>query len=107
MITKSFKIVPKGTTLKTVRKKGTKATVKWKKQSAKMPSDRIDGYQIRYSTKSSMKNAKTVTVKGYEKTSKKIKKLKKNKKYYFQIRTYMKVGEETIYSKWSGKKSAK
>ena len=102
-----FRIVPKGTALKTVKKKGTKATLKWKKQSAKMPSDRIAGYQIRYSTKSSMKNAKTVTAKGYTKTSKKIKKLKKNKKYYFQIRTYMKVGEETIYSKWSKKKAVK
>ena len=39
-----------------------------------------DGYQIRYSLKKSMKGARTVTVKGYKVTSKKVRKLKSKKK---------------------------
>jgi hypothetical protein len=72
-----------------------------------MPSKRITGYQIRYSTSASMKNARMVKVKGYKKTSKKIKGLKKNTRYYFQIRTYMTVKDRSIYSEWSQKKSVK
>ena len=106
-ISSSFTIVPKGTALSTVKKNKTKATVKWKKQSAKMPSSRITGYQIRYSTKQNMKGAKTVSVNGYGKTSKTIKGLKKNQKYYFQIRTYATSKKGTIYSTWSKKKAVK
>ena len=72
-----------------------------------MPKKRITGYQIRYATKSSMKKAKTVKIKGYKKTSKKIKGLKKNRKYYIQIRTYMIMNKTTVYSKWSNKKKTK
>lgn len=106
-IYKQFDIIPKGTKISKAAKNKTKATVKWKKQASKMTSSRITGYQIRYSTKSSMKNAKKVTVKGYKKTSKQIKGLKKNKKYYFQIRTFIKTRKGTIYSKWSKKKAVK
>lgn len=102
-----FKIVPKGTKIAKAKKRGTSATVKWKRQSAKMSGKRVTGYQIRYSMKSSMKNAKSVKVKGYSKTTKKIKGLKKNKKYYFQVRTYMKGAKGVLYSKWSKKKLAK
>ena len=89
-----------------MKKSKKAATVRWKKQSAKMPSDRITGYQIRYSMKKSMKGAKTVTVNGYKKTSAKIRNLQKNKKYYFQIRTYIKTAKDNIYSGWSRKKTA-
>lgn len=102
-----FNIVPKGTSIKNISRGKTYATIKWKKQSDKMPTDRISGYQIRYSTKSSMADAKKVSVKGYGKTSKKIKGLKKNTKYYFQVRTYMKKNGKNIYSDWSPKKSVK
>ena len=104
---KAFVIAPKGTKIKSIKKGKKSVTLKWKKQKSKMPKKRIKGYQIRYATKSSMKKAKTVTVKGYKKTSKKIKGLKKNKKYYFQIRTYMTINKVKIHSKWSKKKKAK
>ena len=107
MINKCFTIVPKGTSISKVSKKGKTAVIKWKKQAGKMSSSRITGYQIRYSTKSSMKGAKTVKVKGYKKLSKKISGLKKNKKYYFQIRTYMNTEEKICYSSWSTRKAAK
>ena len=67
----------------------------------------ITGYQIRCSLKSSMAGAKTVTVKGYAKTSTKVKKLKAKKKYYVQIRTYKTVNGKNYYSNWSAKKTVK
>ncbi len=73
--------------------------LKWKKVSSQ-----ASGYQIRYSTKSSMSGAKTVTVKKYKTSSKTISRLKK-KKYYVQIRTYKTVGKEKYYSDWSARKS--
>ncbi|MBO5372950.1 MAG: glycosyl hydrolase 53 family protein [Lachnospiraceae bacterium] len=45
----------------------------------------VDGYEIRYALKSNMKKAKKVTSLS---TSKKIKKLKKGKTYYVQVRAY-------------------
>ncbi len=104
---RTFTIIPKGTSLSKLTAQKKAFTVKWKKQAAKMSKSRINGYQIRYSTKSSMAKAKSVKVKGYAKTSKKISKLKKKTKYYVQIRTYKTVSGKTYYSKWSAKKTVK
>lgn len=108
-ISKRFTILPKGTSISKIKRTKVKTTaaVTWKKQSSKMASTRITGYQIRYSTKKSMKGAKTVKVKGYSKASKKIKGFKNKKKYYFQIRTYMTLKKKTLYSAWSKKKALK
>ena len=106
--TKSFKINPKGTSLKTLKKAKKAFTATWTKQAAKMSTSRITGYQIMYATnKAFTKGKKTVTVKGYATTSKKIKKLKKKKTYYVKIRTYKKVGKITYYSAWSKVKTVK
>ena len=100
--TVSFVINPKGTSLSKVTKAKKAATVKWKKQSAKMSSSRITGYQILLATNSKFtKNKKTVTVKGYKNVSKKVKKLKGGKKYYVKVRTYKTVGGTKYYSTWS------
>ena len=94
--TASFKIVPAGTTLKTVTA-GTKAmTVKWAKQSKN-----TTGYQIQYSTKANFGGSKTVTVAKKAATSKKIAKLKSGKTYYVRVRTYKKLGKTNYYSAWS------
>lgn len=68
---------------------------------------KASGYEIRYSTKSSMKKAKTVTVKGNKNVSKTIKKLSAGKKYYVQVRSYKKVARGTYYSAWSAKKAVR
>ena len=97
-----FKINPKGTTLATSTAASKAITVKWKKQSAKMASTRISGYQIQVATNSKFtKNKKTVTVKGYSSTSKKVTKLKGKTKYYIRIRTYKTVSGTQYYSPWS------
>ena len=77
-------------------KKGFKAT--WKKKTC-------SGYQLRYSTKSSMSKAKTVSIKGAKATSKKITKLQAKKKYYVQVRTYKMSNGKKVYSAWSAKRS--
>ncbi len=106
-ITKTFKINPKGTSISKLSKSKKAFTVKWKKQSTKMASTRITGYQIRYSTSAKMTNAKIKTVIGYGKTSLKLSKLKAKKKYYVQVRTYKTVSGAKYYSSWSKVKSVK
>ena len=98
----TFIINPKGTSLNKVTavSKGFKAL--WTKQATQ-----TTGYQIRYSLKSSMANAKTVTVSKNASTSKKVTKLKAKKKYYVQVRTYKTVNGTKYFSKWSGKKAVK
>ena len=98
----TYKINPKGTSLKTPVKAKKAITVKWNKQSAKMATTRITGYQIKLATNSTFtKNVKTVKVKGYSKISRKVTKLKGGTKYYIKIRTYKTIGKTTCYSKWS------
>ena len=70
------------------------------------------GYQIKYSTNSSMSGAKTVnatTTKGYflNKATKKKVVFSKGKKYYFKVRAYKKASSSTYYGKWSSKASVK
>lgn len=79
----------KGTTIKRTIRIQNLAKITWKKV-------KCDKYEIRYSQKKNMKNAKKVNC-GKNKTSLVIKKLKKNRKYYVQIRT--KSGKK--YSAWS------
>ncbi|MBQ3292583.1 MAG: hypothetical protein IJH43_09535 [Mogibacterium sp.] len=88
--------------------KGKKSfTVKWNKMATPLAGLYIDGYQIQYSLKKNFSKAKTVTVYGYNKASKKISKLKKKKNYYVRIRTFAKMGGRTYYSAWSAKKKVK
>ncbi len=84
--------------ISSVKKKGKKFVVKWKKKTG------INGYQIQYSTNKKFKKkyTKTVKVSKAKLKTKTIKnKLKKKKKYYFRIRTYKKIGKYTAFSKWS------
>jgi hypothetical protein len=62
-------------------------------------------YIIRYKTGKS--KWKSVTVKGSNPKFKKITKLKKGKKYTFQIRSVKKVGNKTYKAKWSKARSVK
>ena len=104
----TYKIDPKGTSLKKPVAAKKAITVKWAKQSAKMATSRITGYQIQLATnKDFTKNKKTVTVKGYKKVSRKVTKLKGGKKYYVRICTYKTIEGKKFYSKWSTVKTVK
>ena len=83
------------TVIKKIARSKKSAKISWKKV-------KCDKYQIRYSTQKNMKKAMYITYKN-SKTSATIKGLKKNKKYYVQIRT--KAGKK--YSAWSKAKIIK
>ena len=106
MITAACKVTVspkmKGTEITKLKRSSKAITVKWKKQTAMVESSRISGYQVQLATnKKFTRNKRTVTVKGYKKTSKKIKKLKGRKKYYVRVRTYKVFGGKKYYSSWS------
>lgn len=105
-VTKTFKIIPKATSVSKVSAKRKAFSVKWKKQSSQ-----TTGYMIQYSTSSKFKGAKTVTIDKNKTTSKTISKLKAGKKYYVRICTYKKVKVKGKYTKicsdWSKVKSIK
>ncbi len=92
----TFKIVPKGTKVSKIAgiKKGFK--VSWNKGTRQ-----VSGYEIQYSLNKKFKGAKTVTVAKKTATSKTIKNLKVNRKYYVRVRTYKKVKGKKYYSSWS------
>ena len=103
----TYKINPKGTSLKKPRRAKKAIIVIWKRQTAKMSKSHITGYQIQLATdKKFTKNRKTVTVKRYKKVSKKVRKLRGGRKYYIRIRTYKTVKGVKYYSPWSKTKSA-
>lgn len=84
-ITKTFSILPKGTSVSgkvTARPEGF--VVKWKKQKKN-----ITGYQVQYSTSKKFKKkaAVTKTVKKKSATKLAVTKLKPGKKYYVRVRT--------------------
>ncbi len=99
--TLTMKIIPKGATIRTPASGTGYVTAKWYKQSSKMSNNRIYGYQIAYSTKSSFSGAKYKYANGYSKASYKISKLKKKTYYYVKVRTRMKVNGTWYYSNWS------
>ncbi len=94
-IEKTVTILPKGTKFAKLKAGKKKLVVK-----VKASKDPVTGYQIRYSTKKTMKGAKTVTLKN-NKLSKVISKLKGKKTYYLQVRTYKNVSGKNYYSEWS------
>lgn len=96
---------PKKVKLSSVASGRKAMNVKWKKTTG-------SGYQIQYSTKKSMKKAKTVKAKGTKTVSKKIKGLKKGKKYYVRVRAYKTMKNKSgktiyYYGGWSSKKAVK
>lgn len=104
-ITKTFKVVPKGTSISKLRGKSKGFTVKWRRQKTQ-----TTGYQIQYSTtKKFRKGIKTITIGKNAVASKKISKLRKKKRYYVRIRTYknIKINGQfiKIYSGWSKSKT--
>lgn len=106
----TFNIIPKGTTLKKVTSTSKKTfTATWNKQTEKMSTKQITGYQLQWSTdKNFKKDTHTKMVAGVNSTSKKITSkdwsgIKSGKTYYVRIRTYTKTSSGTYYSSWSSK----
>ncbi len=89
--------VGKASISKLENKSGKKMKVTFKKVSG------AKGYEIRYSTNSKLKSAKKSSLKS---TSKTLGGLKKNKKYYVQVRAYKTDSKgNKVYGAWSKTKS--
>lgn len=85
-----------------LKRSGRTIYVRWSKPKEEENS-LIDGYQLRYSTKKSFSSYNTIKIKNPETLKRTVKNLKKDKKYYFKIRTY----KGSKYSEWSKVKSIK
>lgn len=94
-----IKYLLKKTSIKSLKGKHKGFVVKWKKRS------KASGYCIKYSREGNFSNSRTITVKGKNRTSKKISHLKSGKKYYVKVRTYKKIKGKKYYSGWSKKKT--
>lgn len=99
-----FYIFPKKHNIKKLAVSGNTVTVKWKKQ----PKG-VDGYEIQYSKKKNFKKKKRVYVEKRKKTSRKLKNLSYETKYYVRIRAYSNdnVHDQILVSSWSKVKSVK
>lgn len=89
---------------KVENKKSKQLKVTWKKDT------KAAGYKVMYSTDKKFKNkkvTKTITVKKNKTTSLTIKKLKKGKKYYVKVCSYVKVGKKQVLGKYSKVKNIK
>lgn len=84
-------------------KNNKKRTVKliWYKSAG------ADGYEIRYSTHKNMSSAKTIRIKKRSKTAITLKKLRKKKIYYIQMRIWKKSKGRLFTSGWGSKKKVK
>ncbi len=78
-----------------------------KKRQLKVSWKNIKGvkYEVKYSLKKGMKNAKVK--KNIKRNKITLKKLKSGKKYYIKVRAYKKIGNKTYTGKWSKKVSRK
>ena len=102
----TFKIKPRSTSISKLTAGKNKFTATWKKQTTQ-----VSGYQLQYSTSSSMKNAKLKPLSDTSKNSLTVTGLKASTKYYVRVRTYknVKIDGKTYkyFSAWSSVKSVK
>lgn len=106
-LTKTFKILPKGTDIVKVTGKKGGFSASWTARKLKMKTSRITGYQIQYSTTKDFSSGNKITsAKGYVLSTKEVKNLPAGT-YRVRIRTYMTVGGVNYYSAWSKAVSVK
>ena len=92
---------PAKTTIKNIKALKNALKLSWKQISE------TDGYLIYRSTKKSGSYKKIATVKNATKTSYKDRTVKKNKKYYYKIRTYQTNDGSKVYGDYSAAKGKK
>ena len=101
VIKKTFKIVPMKQVITSVTAKTKAFAVKWTKDL------NVNGYQIKYSTKSDFSGGKSVYVKKNTTVSKTFTGLTAKKTYYVKVRSYKTVNDTKYYSSWSSAKKVK
>ena len=103
----TFTVSAKNTLAKVTKVKAKAKGKKKVKVTWAAAKDGRSGVQIRYSYKKNMKKAKTVTVKNAKAAKKMLKKLKRGKKVFIQVRAYKKTGNQKTYGAWSAKAKVK
>ena len=102
-VTKTFRILPKGTTVSALREGGGKLTAYWNRQKVQ-----TDGYQLMLSRSKTFSGGhRTVTVAKPAAVSKVVKNLEAGTTWYVRIRTYRMADGERFCSAWSAAKSVK
>ena len=101
-VSKTYKIVPAATTLKSVTSAAAKkAAVKWNKNS------NCDGYQIMYSTSSSFSSKSYKNIGSGTQVSTALTNLTSGRTYYVRIRAFKKVNGTKVYGAYSASKAVK
>ena len=102
-LSKTFKINPKATSIKSLTKGKKALTAKWTKRTTQ-----VTGYEVCVATnKNFTKGKKTLKVKNYKTNLKKVTGLKSGQKYWVKVRTYKTINGTKFYSTWSTAKSVK
>lgn len=99
--TLSYEVVPKATSITSLKASGTSVKVKWKKQASQ-----TSGYYI-YWHNSDYTDTGSKCVKGNKNTSNTIKGLQYGKKYSFYVSAYKVVKGKKYYSNYSKEKTVK
>ena len=97
----SSKVKLRKPSIRKIKSKKKSLIISWKR------IQNITGYKLQYSTKKNFKKSKTVIIKKVSVTSKSIKKLKRNKKYYVRLKTYKVVNGKKYQSPWSKRRTKK
>lgn len=98
----TIKVVPKTPKIKRVSAPGKRTlSAFWVKDKA------ADGYQIQFCLKKNFRKGVIDRPLKKSKSSIRLQRLKRGKKYYVRLRSYKKVGKVKFYSKWSGVKQVK
>lgn len=95
-IVKTFTIIPKVTSLKSLSAASKGFTAKWSKLTKQ-----TTGYHLQYALNNKFTKPENVYVKNSKTTSLKIKKLLPGKRYYVRVRTYKSVNGKKYYAGWS------
>lgn len=97
----TFRILPKKTSVTSLKRGKKSFRAAWKKTSGS-----VTRYQIQYSTskKFASKSTKTKSIKSNKAA---VKKLKARKKYYVRVRSFKSVSGKRYYSPWSGVKTVR
>ncbi|WP_298484745.1 leucine-rich repeat protein [uncultured Ruminococcus sp.] len=98
-ITKNFKIYPAKQSIQKLETRYKGFFVDWVQKGS------ATGYEVQYSTSSSMSGAVTKKLTANKPDTLTVSKLKSGKKYYVRVRSYTNVNGEVYYGDWSDVKS--
>ncbi|MBQ9531898.1 MAG: CapA family protein [Eubacterium sp.] len=99
-LNKTFKIIPKATSVTKLSKTDKTIKVEWKKTPSLSSA-----YQVQFCVNKNFENPKRVTVYSKTASSRTIKGLNEKTKYFIRVRSYKTVNSKKYYSKWSSSKS--